>query len=277
MDDDLLFGGQHRFSPDRQWAGSPPSCSQQDDGYRITWGASMNSVLASCKVTALQPPSKAKGSGLLANVKRSSASAGFPSPTRPQASTSNNRNHANTSLHSASDTSCDTSTGSASSSKSASRLSKRRRRFLPSSSTPLLDFDVSAPRSNTSHGPRSLSLDDSTSDVTEMLGELARRLEANRNIAVEKESHARLPLANKENVAQACSSTESGNGKGKQREKVAVSPAVSTVVEESMSQGMAGMLLNSTAFDIRRRPELGSMPSSERVRAPLQPTDKQGW
>jgi hypothetical protein len=247
MDDDLLFGGQHRFSPDRQWAGSPPSCSQQDDGYRITWGPSMNTVLASCRGNALQPAIKTKSSSLLANVKRSSASAGFASPTRPQASTSNinARNNPNTSLQSASDTSGDTSGGSTSSASTTSRVSKRRRRFLPSSSTPALDFDVSA-RNNTSHGLRSHSVDDTTSDVTEMLGELARRLEANRNAVAEKENHARMPLANRENVGPMRPSADSNNAKGKQREKVAISPAFSTVVEESMSQGIAGMLINSS-------------------------------
>lgn len=256
MDDDLLFGGRHRFSPERQWAGSPPSCSQQDDGFRITWGPSMNTVLANCKVNTLQPAHKSKSSSLLANVKRSSASAGFPSPTRPQASTSNinARNNPNTSLSSASDTSGDTSGGSTSSaSTTTSRLSKRRRRFLPSSSTPALDFDVSSARNNTSHGPRSHSVDDTTSDVTEMLGELARRLEANRNAAAEKENHARMPLASKENLAPTRTNADSNNGKGKQREKVAISPAFSTVVEESMSQGMAGMLLNSTKSEISQR------------------------
>ena len=119
-------------------------------------------------------------------------------------------------------------------------------------------------RNNTSHENRSHSLDDSgSSDVTEMLSELARRLEANRNAAAEKEKRARLPLANKDNVNLSARVTnDSDKAKGKQREKVAISPAVSTVVEESMSQGMASMLLSAATTSDR-----GSASASRNIMA----------
>lgn len=88
--------------------------------------------------------------------------------------------------------------------------------------------------------------------MTELLGELARRLEANRNKALEKENRPRPPLANKKNLIPTRPASDTSNAKGKQREKVAISPAVSTVLEESMSQGMAGMLLNSGESYLRQ-------------------------
>lgn len=115
-----------------------------------------------------------------------------------------------------------------------------------------------------------------------MLSELARRLEANRNAAAEKERRARIPLAKKDNVlSSAHTVSDSAHAKGKQRERIAISPAVSTVVEESMSQGMASMLLSAGTTSNGTSSASGTVMASREVNSvsasiPLQPAPEPG-
>jgi hypothetical protein len=278
MDDDLLFGGQHQLSSSH--SASPPSASQQDGGFRILWGNSNNSVLATYRLNQPNLPAQPPQQSMLAKIKRNSAHAGLASPTRPVASTSamvvgspsgagSSTSKGNNSLG---DTSGDTSTGSRS---TANRLSKRRRRFQTSSSTPAIHFDTTEASINTSHGDRSLSMDDTNSEVAELLGELARRLEADKKAAIERDRLA-TSIKVKQNkassaphaaaiVLQPQSDHSALDVKGKQREKIAISPACSTVEEECMSQGIAGLALSTHEGQSARRTSSSSKASNKAV------------
>lgn len=199
--DDLYPGHHHRHEPDfgdlSNGNGSPSqdTAAEGHDGFRITWGPGVQSVLAMANIVPGQSyrPSSfatsaaAASNGQLQAIKRDSRHAGLGSPTRqgarPSASSSGRdgvqqqKNGGTTAGGKASPhTDSDASASHSTTSSTSSRYSKRRRKFQTSRSTPNSLFQNTLTRDhNTGAG---VERGATTTDNDSLFDELARRLEA---------------------------------------------------------------------------------------------------